>query len=385
MNDIKKKLDEWTEQGLLDEDSKVQILNYEGEKSLQFNEDQSIDDSGSKSGEVLAYVGGLIILSGMYTLMDDFWGELSVVGQQFLLTALTVGFYVIGHKLLKPESGQALKRLGSFFTGIAVLATLGTIFYGCSELFSIDKSLSWTIAFFSVTALSFYTSGKVLTFDGSFVRATGVLLQYLTASSAFLGQWFLFAEVLEWDETVAVIIASAIGGSLAAYGWKKNPTAILHSVTFCYLYCFCWSIIDHFSPDASVILFGSVFWVVGISWFVLSSKKIFSDPDTGLLMSSVVMSCSAFAITLDYELGGSVLLLLTGVILIVSSSKQFEMKIFTNGALCVLFAAPTLMYQLFEGILPPSILLILAGLMLLGGGLFLNKIRRDLADKETNN
>ena len=68
--------------------------------------------------------------------------------------------------------------------------------------------------------------------------------------------------------------------------------------------------------------------------------------------------------------------------LIMAASKKFELKVFINGALCVLFAAPSLMYQVFQNILPTSILLILSGILLLGGGLFLNKIRQDLSNKK---
>ena len=92
-----------------------------------------------------------------------------------------------------------------------------------------------------------------------------------------------------------------------------------------------------------------------------------------------IMPRGAGVVLAEEDLIGSTLLLISGIVLITYSTFQFQMRVFTVGALSVLVASPTLMYQLFEDLLPTSVLLILSGTVLLGGGLLLNRIRRTLA------
>ena len=112
--DIKAKLEEWEKQGLLTEANRNQILQYEARKTTEHTE------GGSRSGEVLAYIGGLIILSGMYALLDDFWDEMSVSMRQVVLTGLTLTLLGVGHRLLG-QKARAIQRLGGFLSTIAVL------------------------------------------------------------------------------------------------------------------------------------------------------------------------------------------------------------------------------------------------------------------------
>jgi hypothetical protein len=141
-----------------------------------------------------------------------------------------------------------------------------------------------------------------------------------------------------------------------------------------------WSVVSLQNGD--LVDYGLVTWPLALIWFGLCAKDWLRSANTGLLMSSAVLPVSAVLIGLEWELLGSSLLLGTGILLIGFSTKEFNMRVFTSGALCVLFASPALMFELFGGFLPTSILLILSGLILLAAGLYLNRIRREIIQEQ---
>lgn len=373
------KLFEWTKEGLLTSAQKSAIEAYEAESTVP---DERPSTAGKRYGEVLAYVGGLVVLSGMYTLLDDFWTRMSVLVQVTLLVFLTGGFYAIGYYLLNNKSTLAIRRLAVFLTTVAVMSTLGTVYYTLESAVGLQSEVAWTTSFFVEMGMAFFVCRRLDSFADAFSRGSSVLLQYGAAVSGTLGQIWLLVEVLKIESSLGFLTASIVGTVVSGLAWRFRSTAVVHSIVYGFVLMAAWSSVFRLNGD--LVDYGMMTWPLSLIWFGLCAKNWLRPNGVGLMMSSAVLPVSAILIGLEWELVGSSLLLTTGVLLIGFSTKEFNMRVFTSGALCVLFASPALMFQLFDDFLPTSILLILSGLILLGAGLYLNRIRREIIQEVSN-
>ena len=370
--ELKAKLEEWASQGLISEDSRKEILRYEG---------RQVDvppEEGSRSGEVLSYIGGLIILSGMYALLGDLWEQMSIHMRQAVLTVLTLVLFGVGHRLLK-ERARVVQRLGGFLSTIAVLGLLATVYYGLADVLRISEDVSWVVSFLTITVVSFLVSRRLLRIQEPFVQASGVLLQYTTAVSGGLGLFVFLAIVVELSDELSLLTTSGICTVVSVYAWVANPTSTTHTISYLYVLFGLLSGVNWYWADASTFEYGLILWATAVLWLLGCLTDRLRPAATGILISSLLLPMSSSVVLAEEDLIGSTLLLISGIVLITYSTFQFQMRVFTVGALSVLVASPTLMYQLFEDLLPTSVLLILSGTVLLGGGLLLNRIRRTLA------
>jgi hypothetical protein len=376
MENLIEKLQEWQNKGLITISTTKNILQYEEDQQQKTTQTQ-IASTPNKLGEALAYIGGLVILSGMYAMLDEYWEQMSVVLRQVIITTITGIFIGTGISLIN-NSLSSLQRLGGFLTTLSVFGVFGTAIHALTELFDINEDLAFSISCFCMTFAAFFAARTLSPLVGAFVHASTILLQYCTASSAFAGQLMLYSEVLQWDFNVSMMLSAIIGIIIAGYHWFHNQTALLHSVTFTYVFLLFWSSIDLCYTEPDVLHYGIGLWIMSSLWLTLSICRLFNPNDTGIFMASVVLFCAALGITFDYELIGSAMLLVSGIALITCSTWQFHSRIFTIGSLAILISSPILIYQLFENILPTSIVLIICGAFLLLVGVLLIRVRREI-------
>ncbi|MCU0269548.1 MAG: DUF2157 domain-containing protein [Acidimicrobiales bacterium] len=195
----------WRTAGLITDDQVAAILALEGGVAVGAAPRQR---RVSVVAELLGYLGGVLLLIGVFTLIAQFWSDLTTVSRLALVGAAAVGFGVAGafvHEDLDP----ALWRLRGFLWLFSTAAT--ALFVGLFAADVADVSPQATVL--SVGCAAAVQSGLLWWRQ---VRP----LQHLATFAGIVAAGVGLGVLLEVDRVVAFLALWSLGAAWALLGWR---------------------------------------------------------------------------------------------------------------------------------------------------------------------
>ena len=385
--EVHEKLLEWADKGLLNGDTIEAILAYESKKASSIDSDPSSTPAAvhkeSRLGEIFAYIGGLIIVNGCLALMSDVWDKFPEPVRFAFMFLFSLVFFMVGYRLFRAENSGAMQRLGSF------LSTLGVFLFGVSILYLFGEILdiSESVATLSTSgAVSIVAARFFLWFhshEDAFVRGSASVLYAFLSGLVSIFVFTLMDFTLEITESKNFMITTFILSPVSVFLMKKYQTEMTNLVAFVFVNMFAHYVLDFMGISIYDPVGMMALWFLSILWIIGSLREWIVPRIAGVVLGAMMLPILSVGLMADTTALGASFMLCTGGLFLYLTTHSYSMRLFLYGSICILLGAPTLLYDLFSEIVPISILLIVLGVVLLGGGLFLNRIRIQLSKKES--
>ena len=383
--EVQKKLLEWVEKGLLDTATKEAIIAYEHKKAnLIASEPTSIPKDTPKEsrlGEIFAYIGGLIIVSGILAFMEDFWDKFPEPVRFGFLFLFSVLFFVMGHRLFRPEHTGAMQRLGSFLSTLGVFLFGISILYLCGEILDVSEPVGILSTTGAVSIVGAHFFVRFHRHKDTFVRGSASVLYLSLSLLVCIFVFTLMRFTLHITESKNLMFTTFLLTPIFWVLMKRFQTKTANLVAFIFVNMFTHYVLDFMKIDWDKPAGLIALWVLSILWMFGSIKEWITPRSAGAVLGAVMLPVFSFGLMIDSAALGASFMLVTGVLFLYLTTHSYSMRLFLVGSLCILVGAPTLLYELFSKFVPISLLLIVLGFVLLGGGLFLNRIRIQLSEK----
>lgn len=393
---LRREVKSWEREGIVKPAQSKAILAKYKDRTLGLTKKTSADESKhSKLIAIVSILGAILIGIGAILFVASNWQEIPKFFKLALLFGATFGLYFAGWRLqcdksTHPKIGQALVFLGSIFVGV-------TIFLA-AQIFNINANTHWLMLlwFLAVAPVSY----------GFHSKPTLVLLQLLFVGwiAAFLEGGNEFFSVLEgFVEGYGVFLF--YGLTLYGVGYLHQKTkfsnfkttyqgfGLFFALTLLYIL-----VVSEFEAINQI----NVHWMF---WFFLATSLLTTLSSVAFLIKengakhefvlNLLIFLSAIGAwllsrtyeSIPYDLESTLLVIFIGYIVVffgitlltVLSGYYQEVPAFIN--LGLLFFVLCVGYIYFTTIfeyLPRSLALIIGGIILLGGGWYLEKKRRSI-------
>lgn len=325
---VKKSLEKWYENQLINLETYEEIKNFENEQA----------PIKSKFSRIIVLVGGLFLLSGLISTLPIIWSSLEYWAQLILLISITLFLYFSAKYSEKFENKKFL-----IFDSVDRLS---------SFLFFIS-----TISFAAVFVFSFNILNE--------------------------------ANILKLSEETSIILISLLTSLYSIYLYFRNSVFLQHIAMFYSFAFFLGSNINLYAPNLETWSWGVIALIGGITWGYNTFTKFLKPSWTGYFISSSTISIGTVVIVEDllsnYEILAISILIFGSIVFIWFSIQITEQILFFIGGLGLLINLPRLISAILPNNVWPPLILLLIGAILVAVGLYLNSIRENIKFQITKN
>lgn len=237
-----------------------------------------------------------------------------------------------------------------------------------------DLATSWRLVVVGAMAGGLVLAGVLVPAGAgpAGVRLRALLWAVAVAMSAvFLT--VLTHQALDLQERPAVVATAAGAAALAVVLWRARPTILQQAVAAASLAATAASAVILVDEDSAVAGLGP--WAVGVVWLLLAQGGVLRPGRSAFSLGAVVAVVGG--VSSSATDAGTVLALATAGASVLLALRLRDVLLLAVGAAGVLLVLPMAVHDWFGGSLAAPLVLILSGVALIGGGVWIARTGHD--------